>query len=207
MILRCLNALRVPDKNRHSGRAPLNCFYGCTMDSSRRTRTMKPIFKSLFTGALLVCAGCATAQEPSPVVEGIPPPSVAVANPPPMTADASFYYDQLAPYGRWFWLDPYGWVWTPNNVDVGWRPYTEGHWVYADCGWTWVSDFAWGWAPFHYGRWCWHDHDGWCWVPDRVWGPAWVSWHFGDAWCGWAPLPPAVAWESAVNWDVLIPPF
>jgi hypothetical protein len=168
---------------------------------------MKTILQSLFASAVFLGAGCVIAQEPTPVVQNNPPSSVVVTNASPMTGDASFFYDQLAPYGRWFWLEPYGWVWTPNNVDVAWRPYTEGNWVYADYGWTWVSDFEWGWAPFHYGRWCWHEHHGWCWVPDRVWGPAWVSWHFGDMWCGWAPLPPGVAWEPAVNWDVLIPPF
>ena len=31
---------------------------------------------------------------------------------------------------------------------------------------------------------------GWCWVPGYTWGPAWVSWRYGDGYCGWAPLPP-----------------
>jgi hypothetical protein len=70
-----------------------------------------------------------------------------------------------------------------------------------------VADEPWGWAPFHYGRWFFHEHRGWCWVPGSLWSPAWVSWHFGDAWCGWAPLPPAVAWESAPACDAIIPAF
>jgi len=61
----------------------------------------------------------------------------------PLSPEASFFYDQLAPYGQWLWIDPYGWVWSPNNVTPGWRPYTDGHWVFADFGWTWVSDLEW----------------------------------------------------------------
>jgi hypothetical protein len=125
----------------------------------------------------------------------------------PLGAEASFFYDQLAPYGQWSWLDPYGWVWTPNNVDAGWRPYTDGDWIYTDCGWTWESDVEWGWAPFHYGRWFFHGNRGWCWVPGSEWAPAWVAWHWGDNWCGWAPLPPLVAWETAPDWDAIIPSF
>src|SRR5882724_9477137 len=28
------------------------------------------------------------------------------------------------------------------------------------------------------------------WVPGRVWGPAWVSFRYGESYVGWAPLPP-----------------
>ena len=158
--------------------------------------------------ALSIAASCAVAQSiDTPTSPAVSTSAVPAFSTQPLGADAGFFYDQLLPYGQWFWLEPYGWVWTPNNVDVGWRPYTDGSWAYTDCGWTWVSDAPWGWAPYHYGRWFFHEHRGWCWMPDRVWGPGWVSWHFGDAWCGWAPLPPLVAWETTVNWDVLIPPF
>ena len=58
--------------------------------------------------------------------------------------DVSVFYDELAPYGRWFTLEGYGWVWTPYGVSVGWRPYTYGYWVYTDYGWTWVSRWRWG---------------------------------------------------------------
>jgi len=119
---------------------------------------------------------------------------------------AAMFYDALAPHGDWFRHDRYGWVWRPH-VGYGWRPYTEGLWVYTDLGWTWQSDLEWGWAPFHYGRWAYETNNGWIWVPDDVWGPAWVAWQMGDPWCGWAPLPPLVAWESGPAWDVLIPPF
>lgn len=104
-------------------------------------------------------------------------------------------------------MDPYGWVWSPNNVDASWRPYTDGGWSYADCGWTWVSDQEWGWAPFHYGRWFFHEHRGWCWVPGSQWAPAWVTWHWGNDWCGWAPMPPLVAWETCSDWDAVVPSF
>ncbi len=116
------------------------------------------------------------------------------------------FYDALAPHGDWFRHDRYGWVWSPRNVGYGWRPYTEGSWAYTDLGWTWNSDLEWGWAPFHYGRWA-YETNGWVWVPDDVWAPAWVAWQMGDPWCGWAPLPPLVAWESRPAWDALIPPF
>ncbi len=134
-------------------------------------------------------------------------PDPRMQSAPPVSAEASFFYDKLAPYGRWLWVAPHGWVWTPNNVSATWRPYTDGHWVYADCGWTWASDQAWGWAPFHYGRWFFNDHEGWCWVPGSEWAPAWVSWHWGDEWCGWAPMPPQVSWQTRADWDAIIPNF
>src|SRR6185295_7816837 len=89
--------------------------------------------------------------------------------------DVNTFYDQLSPYGDWVQSREYGWVWVPN-VDAGWRPYTEGRWVYTDFGWTWVDDEEWGWAPFHYGRWYEDASLGWAWVPGSEWGPAWVSW-------------------------------
>jgi hypothetical protein len=75
-------------------------------------------------------------------------------------------------------------------IDADWAPYTDGHWVYTDDGWTWVSDESFGWATYHYGRWVNLDGTGWCWVPGYTWAPAWVSWRYGGGYCGWAPLPP-----------------
>jgi len=158
------------------------------------------IIIQLFAAIVLASAARVAAQE-----NVAPPPSPAES--PPLSPEASFFYDQLAPHGQWFWLEPYGWVWTPNDVDTAWRPYTDGHWVYTDCGWTWVSEREWGWAPFHYGRWFFHDHRGWCWVPGQDWAPAWVSWRWGDNGCGWAPMPPLVAWETVSDWDTVIPTF
>jgi hypothetical protein len=122
-----------------------------------------------------------------------------------VVVDVSVFYDELAPYGRWFKLDDYGWVWTPYGVSASWRPYTYGYWVYTDYGWTWVSRWRWGWAPFHYGRWFFHRHHGWLWKPGRVWAPAWVVWRHRPGWIGWAPMPPQVEWHDHVGlrarWD------
>ena len=107
-------------------------------------------------------------------------------------ADVDFFHDSLAPYGDWMQMSPYGWVWAPRAVRTDWRPYLDGHWVYTDYEWTWVSDEDWGWAPYHYGRWALDHRHGWVWVPGTVWAPAWVSWRWGDGYAGWAPLPPEV---------------
>ena len=63
------------------------------------------------------------------------------------------FYDQLGDQGTWVQTDDYGYVFQPNVSDPDWAPYTDGHWVYTDVGWTWVSDEPWGWATYHYGRW------------------------------------------------------
>ena len=121
---------------------------------------------------------------------------------PESAIEISLFYDSLAPYGDWFWVDPWGWVWTPWDVEPGWRPYTHGHWAWTALGWAWVSDEAWGWAPFHYGRWNYHSHHGWIWVPDTVWAPAWVAWRSGNGWIGWAPLPPDARWRAGIGLDL-----
>jgi len=109
------------------------------------------------------------------------------------------FYDALAPYGEWFDYGDYGYCWRPTVVEFGWRPYTHGHWVWTDYGWTWVSDYVWGWAPFHYGRWIYDDYYGWIWVPDNIWGPAWVQWRYCDSYIGWAPLPPRARWGFSIG--------
>ena len=111
-------------------------------------------------------------------------------------ADYGYFYDALAPYGAWYQVDPYGWVWTPYDIPAGWRPYTDGQWLSTAYGWTWLSDDPWGWATYHYGRWTWDSYYGWLWVPGNVWAPAWVAWRYGDGWIGWAPLPPEVGWNG-----------
>jgi hypothetical protein len=116
--------------------------------------------------------------------------------------DVSFFYDELSPYGHWFQMDEYGWVWTPHGMSYGWRPYTNGYWVWTDWGWTWVSSWQWGWAPFHYGRWHHHAQRGWLWIPGTVWGPAWVAWRHRPGWVGWAPLPPRVGWRAGVGLEI-----
>jgi hypothetical protein len=135
------------------------------------------------------------------------PEATQTVAPPRPDGKVAMFYDALAPYGNWFWHDRYGWVWSPRDVAYGWRPYTDGHWLYSDLGWTWYSDLAWGWAPFHYGRWSYETTIGWFWVPDTEWAPAWVAWQEGDPWAGWAPLPPLVDWQVATAWDSVISPF
>jgi hypothetical protein len=80
-------------------------------------------------------------------------------------------------------------VWYPKNVPAGWRPYTNGHWAYADdYGWTWLSDEKWSWATYNYGRWVFAPGAGWAWVPGKTWAPSWVAWRTGEGLIGWAPL-------------------
>ena len=109
------------------------------------------------------------------------------------------FYDQLSPYGNWINYPGYGYCWAPNSMDPGFSPYmTNGHWVYTDMGWTWVSDFQWGWGPFHYGRWFEDPNYGWLWEPGFDWAPAWVIWGDYGGYYGWACLGPH---------DVLSPHF
>jgi len=160
----------------------------------------------------LMMAGCALAVLATPLPAqddsgGPPPPPV---NAPPDQYDAgqapvpddgsgapddsstSFqtFYDNLGSQGTWIQSSDYGYVWQPTITDADWAPYTEGHWVYTDYGWTWVSEEPWGWATYHYGRWANIEGTGWVWVPGYTWAPAWVSWRYGGGYCGWAPLPP-----------------
>lgn len=120
-----------------------------------------------------------------------------------VTIGVGHFYDHLAVYGDWTWIDAYGWVWSPWDVGPAWRPYTRGHWVHTFDGWTWVSDWNWGWAPFHYGRWLLDDVHGWVWIPGTEWAPAWVAWRYGAGTVGWAPLPPHARWvpSGGMNWD------
>ena len=101
------------------------------------------------------------------------------------------FYDQLDPYGSWINTPQYGYVWVPLQAGAGFSPYmTNGHWVYTDYGWTWVSDFEWGWATFHYGRWYQDPGYGWMWMPGYDWAPAWVVWgEYNNYYC-WAPCGP-----------------
>jgi hypothetical protein len=113
--------------------------------------------------------------------------------------DTSYFYDRLSPYGNWIDYNPYGYVWIPRHMRYGWRPYSDGRWVWTDYGWTWIADQEWGDIPFHYGRWGYDNQIGWFWVPGTVWGPAWVTWRSNDQYMGWAPLPPGV--EFGVGMD------
>ena len=115
------------------------------------------------------------------------------ANAQQVSVSFQVFYDQLSPYGSWVNYESYGYVWVPTEVPNGFRPYaTDGHWIYTDDGWTWVSDYPWGWAAFHYGNWFYDQSYGWMWLPDYEWAPAWVTWgQYRDNYC-WAPIGPHV---------------
>ena len=114
--------------------------------------------------------------------------------------DRGVFYDRLAPYGQWVWLEGQ-YVFVPSNVDRFWRPYTVGRWVYTDrYGWMWASNEPFGWATYHYGRWGFSKRIGWFWVPGSRWAPAWVAWRQSDDYLAWAPLPPAS--DEGVSVDV-----
>ena len=140
---------------------------------------------------LLVATGCAGTYEQADVNASVRGPDGDVS--------VSYFYDALAPYGRWVNYSSYGWCWAPYTSWSGWRPYYDGYWVYTDCGWTWASNEPWGWAAYHYGRWQFDPFYGWLWVPDTEWGPAWVAWRYSDDWVGWAPLPPTAGWSVSVG--------
>jgi hypothetical protein len=101
-----------------------------------------------------------------------------------------FFYSNLRPYGSWQVSAQYGRVWRPYDETRGWNPYYDGHWVYADVGWTWVSDYEWGAYPYHYGTWVLDPVYGWVWVPGSVWAPSWVVFRTGPDFIGWAPVAP-----------------
>ncbi len=143
------------------------------------------------------------APAPPPVPTEQPetaPPPQPVEQPAEVTVDC--FYDTLAPYGTWVYVDGYGQCWRPSVVvyNPGWQPYCDhGHWVYTGCGWYWFSDYSWGWAPFHYGRWFRDTRWGWCWTPDTIWGPSWVTWRYSSGYCGWAPLPPFATYQAGIG--------
>ncbi len=89
-------------------------------------------------------------------------------------------YSDLDDNGTWNDEPEYGHVWYPNQVSVGWAPYSYGYWNYVGpWGWTWVDYSPWGFAPFHYGRWHYFGSRwGWCPGPIGgypVYGPAFVG--------------------------------
>jgi hypothetical protein len=136
--------------------------------------------------------GYTTYGQPSVSVEvSVPLPSVQVVLPSVEIRAESDFYEPLTPYGRWEVVGAYGRCWIPGGVEADWRPYSEGYWQRTDAGWYWVSDEPWGWATYHYGRWNLSAQFGWYWVPQTQWAPAWVSWHSGGGYVGWAPLYPS----------------
>jgi len=70
--------------------------------------------------------------------------------------------------GTWQPTPEYGPVWYPSGVAVGWVPYRYGRWVWVEpWGWSWVENEPWGFAPFHYGRWA-YVGTRWGWIPGPV---------------------------------------
>ncbi len=131
----------------------------------------------------------------TPVPNETPEPTAARAVAPNDQEESGSYatfYRRLDPYGDWIETVTYGYVFQPRPAarSNDWRPYTNGHWVYTEVGWTWISDEPFGWATYHYGRWTRLRDVGWVWVPGDEWAPAWVSWRRGNNFVGWAPLPP-----------------
>ncbi len=144
-------------------------------------------------GALI---GCAHAQPDSPGAYSAPPQagaSISFSFPGVQIRAESDFYEPLAPQGEWVTIGSYGRCWRPGHVTRDWRPYCNGYWQSTDAGWYWVSDEPWAWATYHYGRWDFADQYGWYWVPQTLWAPAWVSWHHGGGYVGWAPLQPSVS--------------
>ena len=135
--------------------------------------------------------GSTTYAQPSVSVGiSVPLPSVEIRV-------ESDFYEPLTPHGEWVVIGTYGRCWRPARVETGWRPYCNGSWQRTDVGWYWVSDEPWAWATYHYGRWDFTDDHGWYWVPQVQWAPAWVSWHSGGGYVGWAPLQPSVTLSAS----------
>jgi DNA segregation ATPase FtsK/SpoIIIE-like protein len=146
--------------------------------------------RNILVGSLLLAGAGAGVETAS--AQGVISAGIHVGSSGRASVDLGFFYDDLAPYGNWIERPSYGWVWTPRAVASSWRPYQNGHWVYSDEGWVWVTDEPYGWATYHYGRWYDDPELGWSWVPGDTWGPSWVSFQEGDDYVGWAPLPPGV---------------
>ena len=128
-------------------------------------------------------------------------PAQAPGQPPDQEeAGIGMFYSSLGSQGEWISMDGGTYAWRPAGVESGWRPYSDGHWVWTDDGWYWASDEPWAWATYHYGRWYCDDYYGWVWVPGYEWAPAWVEWRYGGDYVGWAPLSPYAVFSA--NWGV-----
>jgi hypothetical protein len=157
-----------------------------------------------------VLLGYTTYAQPSVSVGvSVPVPSVELSLPSVEIHAESDFYEPLTPHGEWVVVGSHGRCWRPARVEASWRPYCNGSWQHTDVGWYWVSDEPWAWATYHYGRWDYGDQYGWYWVPQTQWAPAWVSWHSGGGYVGWAPLLPSVRISASgfIGFNVsVIPP-
>src|SRR5215470_6409751 len=120
-----------------------------------------------------------------------------------VAADVSFgvSYSSLDAHGSWLVSGEYGRVWQPREYTSGWSPYYDGHWVYTNLGWTWVSDYAWGSIPYHYGTWTLDADLGWVWIPGTIWAPSWVVFRTGPDYIGWAPVSPGFSLGASLRFD------
>lgn len=109
------------------------------------------------------------------------------------------FYSELSFHGEWIQYENNVKVWRPLGVNLNWRPYYYGSWVWTDDGWYWDSDEDFGWAVYHYGRWQYDDFYGWVWFPGKVWAPAWVEWRYNNDYLGWAPLPRHASFDVAIG--------
>ncbi len=96
------------------------------------------------------------------------------------------YHAALEGYGHWTYRPEWGEVFVPA-VDISWRPYLYGRWIYTDFGLTWVSYEPWGYLPHHYGRWHYLSGMGWCWRPGYRYYGANVGFYYGGDYVGWWP--------------------
>ncbi len=112
------------------------------------------------------------------------------------------YYQELAPYGAWSYLESCGWFWQPSVCDTvsGWRPYVNGGaWSRSGGAWRWSSRYAWGRIPFHYGSWLSTPSYGWVWFPGTEWSGARVEWRRRGTHYGWAPCAPELSAAAYVG--------
>jgi hypothetical protein len=123
-------------------------------------------------------------------------------------------YSDLDANGSWRTVRGYGPVWAPTSVAPDWAPYRYGRWLWVDpWGWTWVDDAPWGFAPFHYGRWAFVE-SRWCWVPGPrtvrpVYAPALVAFVGGSNFSASVSLGAAanVAWFPLAPGEVYRPAY
>lgn len=135
---------------------------------------------------------------------GLAAPGWAADAPPPMCQVNSSandrgpvcmnaFYEVLSDYGSWLDTDRLGTVFCPSSEIFGadFRPYSKGHWVMSESGWTFVGEHSTSWVTDHYGRWVHTALRGcpWAWVPGDAWSPAWVDFRVGERIIAWRPAP------------------
>ena len=100
----------------------------------------------------------------------------------------------LAYYGAFYDVGPYGMVWRPYFVDASWDPFMNGAWAFSPgFGFGWVSAYPWGWVPYHYGNWVYMPGVGWGWQPGGTWMPVYSQPVVVNAPSGFAPPRPPVS--------------